>query len=177
MYCRNSRDSFGSIFLFYHNKKWLFWCQLSIDFHESPLGSQSDPRPRQHTLLSHGLCYKNGLKKKIVHFSNCCQISKNCFNFKKLTVFGILWIRRGRIQNQWFWTSPRWFSKNCKNSGPFLRNLLKIARNRQFANIWRRIQIGKNLRIPKMVNFSKLKQFLAIWQPFEKWTIFSNPFL
>ena len=39
-----------------------------------------------------------------------------------------------------------------------------------------RIQIGKNLKIPKMVKFLKIKQFLAIWQPFENEQFFSMHF-
>ena len=124
---------------------------------------------------------KNPLKK-IVHFSNSCQIAKKCMIFKRLIIFGIFrfmpfWICHGRIQNRRFWTSPKRFSKNCRNFGTyFLQKSFKIAQNRRFWILARQIQIGTNLRIPKMVNFLKMMLFLAIWQPFEKWTIFSKDF-
>ena len=58
----------------------------------------------------------------------------------------------------------------------FLQKSLKIAQNCRDWILSRWIQIGKNLRIPKMVNLKKKKQFLAIWQSFENEQFFSMHF-
>ena len=130
------------------------------------------------SLLSYGLCYKNALKR-IVHFQMTVKLPKIVSFFKKLTIFGILrflpiWIRRERIQSRQFWAILSDFCK--KNGSEFLQifeNCSRDVQNRRFWIFSWRIQIGKNLKIPKMVKFLKIKQFLVIW----KWTIFFNAFL
>ena len=121
--------------------------------------------------------------KKLLHFSNGCQIAKNCIIFKNLTIFGILrffliWIRCKWIRNRRFWAI---LSDFCQKYGPkflqFFGNRLGDVQNRRFWILPQQIQNGEYLRIPKMFKFLKMVHFLAIWQPFEKWTIFFNGFL
>ena len=111
--------------------------------------------------------------KKIVHFSNSCQIAKYTSKFKILTIFRILRflpfrIRRERRQNRRFWTSPGRFSKNCRKSGPFFLLIsfldhLKIVGPYEFG----RIQTGMTFLISKLSNFLKFEAYLAIWWPIE----------
>ena len=54
----------------------------------------------------------------------------------------------------------------------FLQNPPKIAPNRRFSNIWRRIRICLTLPISKLSKILKFHAQMAIWQLFEKWTVF-----
>ena len=108
--------------------------------------------------------------KKIVHFSNSCQIAKYTSKFKILTIFRILIflpfrIRRERRQNRWFWAILGGF---FKKTWPIFRFFAKIAQNRlKLHKIRRRIQIGQTLPISKLSNFLKFEAYLAIWWPIE----------
>ena len=133
------------------------------------------------SLLSYGLCYKNALKR-IVHFQMTVKLPKIVSFFKKLTIFGILrflpiWIRRERIQSRQFWAILSDFCKKMDlNFFKFSKIAAEMSKIADFEFFSWRIQIGKNLKIPKMVKFLKIKQFLAIWQPFENEQFFSMHF-
>ena len=75
--------------------------------------------------------------------------------------------------------SEQFWATFVKNGSEFLQifeNRSGDVQNRWFWIFSWRIQIGKNLKIPKMVKFLKIKQFLAIWQPFENEQFFSMHF-
>ena len=133
------------------------------------------------SLLSYGLCYKNALKR-IVHFQMTVKLPKIVSFLKKLTIFGILrflpiWIRRERIQSRQFWAILSDFCKKMDlNFFKFSKIAAEMSKIADFEFFSWRIQIGKNLKIPKMVKFLKIKQFLAIWQPFENEQFFSMHF-
>ena len=108
-----------------------------------------------------------------VHFSNGCpsvQSPKidNLWNSQILTNLNSSW-----KNSEQFWAT---FVKNGSEFLQIFENRCRDVQNRWFWLLSWRIQIGKNLRIPKMVKFLKIKQFLAIWQSFEHEQFFSKHF-
>ena len=71
-----------------------------------------------------------------------------------------------------FWRFWAIFAKKRKIDYFFLQNPPKIAPNRRFSTIWRRIQIGQTLPISKLTNFLKIDAYMAILWPKENWTVF-----
>ena len=100
------------------------------------------------------------------------QIAKYASNFKKSGQFEFV-VEFYAILGDF----GRFSQKNEKSVMFFLQNPPKIAQNCWFCLRSWRIRKGKNLRILKMVKILNFEVYLAIWQLFEKWTIFLMLFI
>ena len=98
---------------------------------------------------------KNPLKK-IVHFSNVCQITKNCIIFKKLTIFGILRFLPIWIQSRQFWAI---LSDFCKKMDLNFFKFSKIA--------------AEMSKIADFEFFHDKFRLARIWE-FQNWSIFKK---